>query len=277
LPENLVEATLFGYERGAFTGAAQTTRGAFEQASGGTLLLDEIGELPLAAQAALLRTLESRQIQRVGSTTECAVDVRIVAATHQNLEIMVQQSRFRLDLFHRLNAVTLRLPPLRERADEIPALAEHILRSEEIPELAPRQLSKEAMELILRWSWPGNIRELRNVLERAAVVALGPLVEAEDLPEPLRGGFGDTRLQSAPTVVQPYGVFRSEGLGSPVLSSSSDALSGSAATMRQRLSAYEATLMRDALSQTGGHKARAAGLLNMPLRTFMKRLREFGL
>jgi DNA-binding NtrC family response regulator len=184
LPENLLESELFGYEKGAFTGALTTRRGLIEYAQGGTLFLDEVGDLTPAMQAKLLRVLQERQFRRVGGRDLLDVDVRLISATHRNLEEMVQQNLFREDLFYRLNVLTIRLPALRERAEDIPLLARHCL--EEFRTGARKTvegISSAAMMLLQRYPWPGNIRELRNAIERAVSLADGNQITPMDLPE----------------------------------------------------------------------------------------------
>ncbi len=186
LPENLLESELFGYEKGAFTGAFTMRRGLIEYAHGGTLFLDEIGDLTPAMQAKLLRVLQERQLRRIGGRELLDVDVRLISATHCNLEEMVRQNLFREDLFYRLNVVTVRLPPLRERAEDIPLLARHFL--EEFrggTRKTVEGISSAAMLLLQRYPWPGNIRELRNAMERAVSLAEGNQITPLELPEPI--------------------------------------------------------------------------------------------
>jgi len=182
IPQNLVESELFGHEKGAFTGAIRTKKGLFEQADGGTLFLDEIGELDLNVQAKLLRVLQSGEITRVGGEKVFQVDVRLIAATHRDLEGMIESAQFREDLYYRLNVVTLRSPPLRERGDDIRMLAQHFLEAAcEEHSIGSRALGSKAMDQIVAYHWPGNIRELKNVLER--VVILSESEEIEDIPD----------------------------------------------------------------------------------------------
>jgi transcriptional regulator with GAF, ATPase, and Fis domain len=182
LPPSLIEAELFGYERGAFTGAVARAAGAFERAHTGTLFLDEIGELPLDLQPKLLRALESRTVRRLGGARAIEVDVRVVAATNRDLAMEVNRGRFREDLFYRLAVVTLAMPPLRERTDDVPLLAVHLLREMGIDPASC--LSVESLAALQRYDWPGNVRELRNMLERAAVL-MEPLTLGEPRPDPL--------------------------------------------------------------------------------------------
>ena len=182
LPETLLESELFGHEKGSFTGAVSQRKGRFEQADTGTLFLDEVGDIPMPMQAKLLRVLQERQFERVGGTTPIEVDVRVIAATNRGLPGLVKRGKFREDLYYRLNVVKISLPPLRERAEDVPLLATHFASKHARPGEAPRTFSPEAMEKLLNHSWPGNIRELENAIERACVTARGPNIEPEDLP-----------------------------------------------------------------------------------------------
>jgi transcriptional regulator with GAF, ATPase, and Fis domain len=180
LPETLVESELFGYEKGAFTGATCRKPGKFELAHLGTVFLDEVGDLPGQAQAKLLRVLQEREVQRVGGTKPESVNVRLIAATNQDLAAGVQSGRFRTDLFYRLNVFPIRLPPLRERRDDIAPLAQHFIRrfAERQHKLVPR-LGGDALERLVAYSWPGNVRELQNVLERAVILCLDSVIGAD--------------------------------------------------------------------------------------------------
>lgn len=187
IPENLLESELFGHERGAFTGATGRKLGKFELAEGGTILLDEISEMSPAMQAKLLRVLQEKDFERIGGTATIKVDARIIAATNRDLAQMVRDGMFREDLYYRLNVVTIRMPPLRERKEDIPLLANHFIQQ------AARRLAKqvqgwapEALDLLRGYDWPGNVRELKNVCERAVVMARGPLISTEDLPASLQ-------------------------------------------------------------------------------------------
>jgi transcriptional regulator with GAF, ATPase, and Fis domain len=219
VPENLIESELFGHEKGSFTGAIMTRQGLFEMGDGGTVFLDELGELPLDLQPKLLRALEQREIRRVGSNRSLKVDVRIIAATNRNLEDEVRAGRFRQDLFYRLSVVRLILPPLRERPDDIALLARHFLRHHvwKSPDgsTRPRQFSREAMEVLSAYRWPGNVRELVNSIERAVSFADGEVVETRDLPEHIRdavmtGPGGTIPAPLRPPIATPA---RSPGAG----------------------------------------------------------------
>jgi len=191
IPQGLIESELFGHEKGAFTGADRRSIGKFETASQGTLFLDEIGDMPLDAQAKLLRVLQEKKIQRIGAQTEIPVDVRIVCATNQDLEALVQDGRFRSDLFYRINVFPIELPPLRERAEDIPMLAEHFAKR--FFESEDMEITPAAMDLLMSYAWPGNVRELANVMERACILAKKTRrITADHLVFLKPGGDGDT-------------------------------------------------------------------------------------
>ncbi|HZO16818.1 MAG TPA: sigma-54 dependent transcriptional regulator, partial [Polyangiaceae bacterium] len=258
IPTQLVESTLFGHVKGAFTGADKPSKGVFGAADGGSVLLDEIGELPLEAQAALLRVLESGRMARVGSPEEVAVDVRVIAATHRDLDSMAEEGRFRRDLLYRLNAVTLVIPPLRERPEGIPALAERFLQA--AMHSAGRHLAgigDEAMRTLTRYRWPGNLRELRNAIERAVVIAHGDRIEVEDLPHRVVHGSG----HAEPSLT------RHEALADD----------GADADLRTRVRRYEAHLIVEALRAEGGNQTHAARRLQIPLRTLVHRIKLLGI
>jgi DNA-binding NtrC family response regulator len=186
LPENLIESELFGYERGAFTGAAQQRRGRFEAASGGTIFLDEIGDMNPVTQAKVLRVLENHKIERLGGSQTIDVDVRVISATHRDLPAEIAAGKFREDLFYRLRVVTLDLPPLREHKGDIPMLAESFLAQFGARHNRKARLSRAALDLLVAYDWPGNVRELRNAIERSLVLSRGDEIAASDLPEEVR-------------------------------------------------------------------------------------------
>ncbi len=199
LPENLLESELFGHEKGAFSGAISTRIGRFERADGGTLLLDEVSEIPVAAQAKLLRVLESKQFERVGTSEPIAHDVRIIAASNRDLEQEIDQGRFRLDLFHRLNVIEIRIPPLRERVGDVPVLATHFVeyfrRENEVP---IEGFDSQAMRALTQYDWPGNVRQLRNLIHRACVVAEHPRITVDDLGLPDVHATRESQRESLP-------------------------------------------------------------------------------
>jgi DNA-binding NtrC family response regulator len=183
LPENLIESELFGHVKGSFTGAFRDNKGLFREADGGTIFLDEIGELPLPLQAKLLRVLQEREVRPVGATQSIAIDVRVLAATNRDLSTEVKAGRFREDLFYRLNVLQLRLPPLRERTDDIPVLCEHFLRQHSNGNGARPKLSPEAIRKLINYHWPGNVRQLQNCVEQSMALRSGEVIELEDLPD----------------------------------------------------------------------------------------------
>jgi DNA-binding NtrC family response regulator len=195
VPSDLLESTLFGHERGAFTSAVAAKKGLFEVADGGTLFLDEIGTMRMDMQAKILRVLQDRRFMHVGGTQEIQVDIRIVAATNVNLEQAVKEGRFREDLFYRLNVISLELPPLRNRKEDIPLLANHYLKFyAEENGFPPPELSSEALRLMMDYEWPGNVRELENAMERGVVLSNGPTLSPDLLPQQLRGNTFSTAL-----------------------------------------------------------------------------------
>ncbi len=277
IPRELVESTLFGAEPGSFTGApsSRPIRGVFEAAHGGTILLDELGELPPAAQAALLRVLETRRVTRVGSTKEIDVDVRVIAATHRDIEAMSQTGTFREDLLYRLNAVTLTLPPLRDRRDDIAPLARHFLEQANhehgcfLADFEPAALS-----LLRAYRWPGNVRELRNTVHHAVVLATGSLIRVEDLPGRTRASSGEATAVAPGPESARRGAERDEPGAAPdepqqPLETSDDYAS--------RMLRLEADLLAEALARTGWNQTRAAKELRMPLRTLQHKIKVLGL
>jgi two-component system response regulator AtoC len=257
IPATLVEGMLFGHERGAFTSADRQQKGLFEQAHGGTVFLDEIGELSLTAQAALLRVLETKKLMRIGGDRELDVDVRVVAATHRDLEAMCDAGGFRRDLVYRLNAVVLDLPPLRERAEEIEPIVNALLAEANASGgRAVRGLAPEALDLVRRYPWPGNVRELKNAIERAVVIARGDLVTEADLPARVRDS--SARVTNAPEDPgRDLGDFKER--------------------VKQQTRALETEMIVEALKRSNGNQTEAAKLLNMPVRTFTHKMKELGI
>lgn len=262
LPAELVESELYGHEKGAFTGAVAARTGKFEQADGGTLLLDEVGELPLELQAKLLRALQDGEISRVGGKT-LKVDVRVVAATNVDLARAVTTGRFRSDLYYRLRVLPLRLPPLRERREDVPLLAEHFLQRDGL-KLRGRELrlSPEAARVLERHSWPGNVRELENVLRAALVEAQDVTLAARDVTLAL----GSELLQAS----------NGEGWQAPYAELVRQTL-GSDAAYTRLLEEAERVVLREALEKASGNQVRAAGLLGMHRNSLRRRITELGL
>lgn len=268
LPRDLVQSILFGHERGSFTGASQQKDGVFHEADGGTLLLDEVGELPPEAQVALLRVLETSRVIRLGSNREMPVNVRVISATHRDLEAMCEAGTFRWDLYYRLNTFTIKLPPLRRRVDEIEPLARRfVLRAERIGGLGSRGIEPAVLDLLRRYQWPGNVRELRNAMERAALVAGGPTICAGDLPDRVRLAVQATVEDDRGRVVMQCGD-PTPYAGTPSLDESS---------FKRKVVSYEIRLIRRALQRTSWNRTAAARELQMPLRTLMHKIQSYGL
>jgi two-component system response regulator AtoC len=251
IPSELIESELFGHVRGAFTDATRTRKGLAEEADGGTLFLDEIGELPPALQPKLLRFLEDEEVRPLGDVRARKVDVRVVAATGRDLRRAIAAGQFREDLFYRLDVVGVRIPPLRERPEDIPALAAHFLARHAglRPELGRISLSDEALEALRAHRWPGNVRELEHALERAVVLADGPLVREEDLPETVR---------AAPAPAAPSRVHGT-------------------LSVKRETRRLEEELIRSALERTGGNRTRAAELLELSYRALLYKIKEYGI
>jgi transcriptional regulator with GAF, ATPase, and Fis domain len=254
----LIESALFGHERGAFTGAVRAAAGAFRAAHGGTVFLDELGELPLELQPKLLRVLQAREVQPVGSTATIAVDVRVVCGTNRELEHEVAAGRFRDDLLYRLRVVELTVPPLRARKGDVAALAEHFLaRLAARAGTAPKQLAPDALALLLDHDWPGNVRELEHAIEAAAVYAEGDVIVARDLP--IAGKVFRRRAEHALDAAAVVGD------GAP------------RAGLRETLSELERGRLVEVLATCAGNRSRAARALGMSRGALLRRLKRYGL
>ncbi len=248
LNKGLIESELFGHEKGAFTGATDRRVGRFEQASGGTLFIDELAEIPAEVQVKLLRVLQERKIERVGSGAEIEVDVRLIGATHRDLQGLVADGGFREDLFYRLNVVSVQLPPLRSRKRDIPVLVEHFLaRYAEENAKSVEGVSKEAMDLLMRYVYPGNVRELQNIIERAVVMARGDVVTKNDLS--LEGQEMQSAAESLP----------------------------SGTTLSEQVEDLEKKAIAEALQQANGIQSRAADSLGLTERNLRYKLKKYGL
>ena len=255
IPENLVESELFGHKKGSFTGAVREKPGLFSAADGGTLFLDEVNALPLNVQVKVLRAIQERSFTPVGATDEVQVDVRIIAATNQDLENLVEEGAFRDDLYYRLNVVQIRLPPLRERSEDLEVLARHFIRR--FAEEYSKQVSgfsTEALRALKLWAFPGNVRELQNIVERAVALCMGTMIELEDLPERMRA-VKQPSIQNDDEVSFPDEGVNLDGV----------------------LAAVEKRWLVAALDVTGGNKTRAATLLQMSFRSFRYRLAKYDL
>jgi two-component system, NtrC family, nitrogen regulation response regulator GlnG len=264
IPGELLESELFGHERGSFTGADALRRGRFEQSDGGTLFLDEIGDMSTPLQTRLLRVLAEGEFYRVGGQTPIRVDVRVIAATHQNLEDRVRRGLFREDLFHRLNVIRIELPPLRQRREDVADLLSHYLgvAAQELG-VERKLLSPEALERLEGYEWPGNVRELVNLCRRLTVLAPGREVRIEDLPPEARGGRGDTNDSSWTQALSAWGTAEATRGGPPLLDTA--------------LPEFERILIRVALQRTQGHRQDAAKLLGWGRNTLTRKLKELGM
>jgi sigma-54 specific flagellar transcriptional regulator A len=266
LPENLIEAELFGHVKGAFTGAMEKRAGRFVSAQGGTLFLDEIGDLPLAAQAKLLRVLEERVVCPVGADGDVAVDVRIVAATHRNLEQMVAEGKFRADLYFRLSVVPLNLPALRDRGDDFDLIVDLCLeRMCERTGRGPMTLSPDARAAIRTYAWPGNVRELSHKMERAALLARGLQIDVGDL--------------SLPNVGVPHRMLARGSQELPVaalaIAAGLPSIDDNILDLRTALEQVERQLIDRALSKANGNRTEAAALLGLNRTTLVEKLRKY--
>ncbi len=255
IPEYLMESELFGHKKGAFTDATRDKKGLFEEATGGTIFLDEIGELPAHLQVKLLRALQEQQIRRVGDEQVIDIDVRVVAATLRNLDEDVQTGRFREDLYYRLNVVSINIPPLRERREDIPVLIEHFMKKHNKRlGLAIQRVAPEALRALMEHYWKGNVRELENCIERALVLTENEAIDLEALPESLQKPAEVSG--SAPSMPQ---------------------ISDDNLSIKQRTRALEISLILKALKKTGGNRTRAAKILEISHRALLYKLKEYGL
>jgi two-component system response regulator AtoC len=253
IPENLLESELFGHKRGSFTGADSDRVGLFEEASGGTLFLDEIGELPQQLQVKLLRALQEGEIRRVGESTSRDVDVRVVAATARDLETEVKEGGFRSDLFYRINVLNIHLPPLRHRTEDIPALVRHfVAHYNDALGLQVTGFAPEAMKAMLAYPWPGNVREVQNVVERAMVLAEGERIEPAQLPSGVREPTGEAL---------------------PLL----ETLPADELSVKKHTAQLERRLIKRALELTEGNRTRAAEHLELSYRALLYKIRDYGL
>jgi sigma-54 specific flagellar transcriptional regulator A len=267
IPADLLESELFGHEKGAFTGAISSREGRFEMAEGGTLFLDEIGDMTLAMQVKILRVLQERTFERVGSSASLATNVRIIAATHRDLESAIQEGRFREDLYYRLNVFPIDMPPLRDRLEDIPLLVNELVRRIEHEKRGSVRLSPGAIYALCQYAWPGNVRELANLIERLAILHPYGVVEAGDLPEKFRLDEGGDLEAIADVLV-----------GSPVTSEDLDPrLPRAGLNLKEHLSTLEINYIKQALHDTGGVVAHAAKRLGMRRTTLVEKLRKYGL
>ena len=252
LPETLLEAELFGHEKGSFTGAMTMRKGRFELADKGTVFLDEIGEMSLATQTKLLRVLQERKIERVGSSLPIKVDIRIICATNKDLQKQVEQNKFRDDLYYRLNVINIHMPPLRERKEDVAALVEHFLAKHRYSATAqPAAISEEALKRLTEYEWPGNVRELENVVERAVVLSRGQIITSRELP------FGE----------HVDGEHEDEN----------EDVSAERSFFKKSVSQFEKDLIMKALKDAGGNRSKAAEMLGIYRRLLYAKIKEYGL
>jgi DNA-binding NtrC family response regulator len=249
LSENLLESELFGHEKGSFTGAERLRKGRFELADKGTIFLDEIGDIPPSIQVKLLRVLQEQQIERVGSTETINIDVRIIAATNQNLEKKIKEGIFREDLFYRLNIISVHIPPLRERKEDIMSLIEFFIDKYSKENNKPKfEISKEAADYLLKYNYPGNVRELENIIERAVVLARGSVITINDLPMNVKGLKTEEKITDA----EPK-------------------------SLTEQVESLEKRLIYDALTNSGGNQTKAGKLLGITERNLRYKIKKYGI
>jgi sigma-54 dependent transcriptional regulator, flagellar regulatory protein len=265
IPADLLESELFGHEKGAFTGALSARQGRFELAQGGTLFLDEIGDMPLPMQVKLLRVLQERTFERVGSNRSIQCDVRIIAATHRDLEAAIDEGRFREDLYYRLNVFPIEVPPLRHRRGDLPLLISELTNRMEGEGRGSVRLGHSAMRALATYEWPGNVRELANLIERLAIMYPGETVEVSGLPAKFRRE-GDEELAE----------LADEVMGEVVLGSEAS-LPRDGIDLKEYLNELEMGLIRRALDEADGVVAHAAKLLGMRRTTLVEKMRKFGI
>jgi sigma-54 specific flagellar transcriptional regulator A len=276
IPEGLIESELFGHEKGAFTGAINGRSGRFEMAEGGTIFFDEIGELPLSLQVKLLRVLQEKVYERVGGAKPKTANVRILAATHRNLEEMSRSGSFREDLFYRLSVIPVELPPLRKRPEDIPVLIEFFIRRwQEEGRGDPVRLTKPAMLSLTRYDWPGNVRELENVMERLLVLNGGEKVDTDGLPE---------KISRKTTFAEPFSSGKAEDLTSPFSVANGSGVEFQVENLLQKnfclgsfLADLERNLVLHALEKAGRNRSRAAEILGINRTTLIEKIKRFGL
>jgi two-component system nitrogen regulation response regulator NtrX len=267
IPEELIESELFGHEKGSFTGATEKQIGKFEQADRGTIFLDEVGDMSPKTQAKVLRVLQEQEVERLGSARTIKVDVRVIAATNKDLEEAIQRNEFREDLFFRLNVIPIVVPPLRERREDVPLLVQHFARrTADEHNLKPKRFDPPALEAMQRYRWRGNIRELRNTVERLMIMTAGDVVRAEDLPPDIRGD-GASRLAELPGTIAP------QAPGALQAPSSTPA----AGTLREFKDATERAYLVEKLRENGWNISKTAEVIDTPRSNLYKKLEQYGI
>jgi two-component system nitrogen regulation response regulator NtrX len=271
IPEELIESELFGHEKGSFTGATEKQIGKFEQADRGTIFLDEVGDMSPKTQAKVLRVLQEQEVERLGSARTTKVDVRVISATNKNLEEAIQRGEFREDLFFRLNVIPITVPPLRDRREDIPSLVQHFAkRSSEEHNLKPRKFDGSAMEVLQRYRWRGNIRELRNAVERLLIMAPNDVIRADDLPREYQGGGGTTVAASAPA--RPAPADENGGATSEPRDGDSPPTAG---TLREFKDAAERQYLVQKLRENGWNISKTAEVIDTPRSNLYKKLEQY--
>ncbi|MDH5801317.1 MAG: sigma-54 dependent transcriptional regulator [Gammaproteobacteria bacterium] len=269
IPAELLESELFGHEKGAFTGAISSREGRFEMAEGGTLFLDEIGDMPLTMQVKLLRVLQERTFERVGGAKQITVDVRVIAATHRNLEEMIEEEKFREDLYYRLQVFPIEMPPLRDRVDDIPLLVNELIARLEHENRGSVRFTPAAILALCQYKWPGNVRELSNLLERLVIMYPYGVVDVHDLPEKFRPISVNSNESDTPVTFEPNLA--------PMESVPLSRLPKDGIDLKDHISNLECSLIKQALEEAGGVVAHAAKRLNMRRTTLVEKLRKYGL
>jgi len=279
IPGDLLESELFGHEKGAFTGAISARQGRFEMAEGGTLFLDEIGDMPMTMQVKLLRVLQERTFERIGGTKVLTADVRVVAATHRNLEEMIKDGTFREDLYYRLQVFPIEMPPLRERMDDIPLLINELIARLEHEKRGSVRFTPAAIMALCQYRWPGNVRELSNLLERLVIMYPYGVVDAQDLPEKFRPLGGSPT--PAPTPTQTADAETESTTFNSHLTPADTAINArlprEGIDLKEHISSLECSLIKQALDDAGGVVAHAAKRLKMRRTTLVEKLRKYGL
>jgi two-component system nitrogen regulation response regulator NtrX len=271
IPEELIESELFGHEKGSFTGATEKQIGKFEQADRGTIFLDEVGDMSPKTQAKVLRVLQEQEVERLGSARTTKVDVRVIAATNKNLDEAIQRGEFREDLFFRLNVIPITVPPLRERREDVPALIQHFAkRSSDEHNLKPKKFDAGAMEVLQRYRWRGNIRELRNAVERLLIMAPNDVIRAEDLPREYAGA-GPGVVVPAPAAPRPAPADD----GGPAAEAREAESPAPAGTLREFKDAAERAFLVQKLRDNGWNISKTAEVIDTPRSNLYKKLEQY--